>query len=92
MKTQLRRIFWFILHNLEKGDEPYKYKPLNRKLLVIVGFLFTVLGMITAHFSVETEGYGYLVPVIVFFALGFVCLTVGFLGNDRAVSKMWGNR
>jgi len=28
----------------------------------------------------------------VFFGIGFVCMTVGFLGNDRAVAKIWGNR
>ena len=92
MKTQLRKVFWFVLRDLEKGDQPYKYKPLNRKLLVIVGLLFMVLSMITVYFSIETEGYGYLLPVIVFFALGFICITVGILGSDRAVSKIWGNR
>ena len=92
MKTQLRKIFWFILRNFEKGDEPYKYKPLNRQILVIVGFLFIVLSMITVYFWSETEGYGYLLPVVVFFAVGFISITVGLLGSDRAVSRIWGNR
>jgi len=92
MKTQLRKILWFILKTFEKGDEPYAYKPLNRKILIIVGFLFLTLCTITVYLSIDTDGYGYLIPVVVFFAVGFVSITVGFLGSDRAVSKIWGNR
>ena len=92
MKTQLRNIFWFILRNFEKGEEPYNYKPLNRKILVFVGFLFIVLCMVTVYFSIKAESYGYLIPVVVFFAVGFTSIIVGSLGSDRAVSKIWGNR
>ena len=92
MKTQLRKILWFILRYFENGDEPYSYKPLNRTILVIVGLLFIGLSTVTAFFSHDTEGYGYLIPVVVFFTVGFVSITVGFLGSDRAVSKIWGNR
>ena len=92
MKTQLRKIFWFILRYFEKGDEPYSYKPLNRTILIIVGFLFIALSTVTVFFSIDMEGYGYLIPVIVFSSVGLVSLTVGFLGSDRAVSKIWGNR
>ena len=92
MKKQLRKIFWFILRYFEKGDEPYNYKPLNRTILVIVGFLFIALSTITVYFSTDIEGYGFLIPVVVFFSVGFVSITVGLLGSDRAVSKIWGNR
>ena len=92
MKTQLRKIFWFILRIFESGDEPYVYKPLNRIVLVVVGFLFIALSMITVFFSIDTEGYGFLIPVVVFFTVGFISIIVGFLGSDRAVSKIWGNR
>ena len=92
MKTQLRKIFWFILRNFEEGDEPYKYKPLSRKILIFVGFLFVMLSLITVYFLFKMEKFGYLFPVIVFFSLGFIGMTVGFLGSDRAVSKIWGNR
>lgn len=92
MKTQLRKIFWFILSHFEKGDEPYKYKPLNRKILIIVGLLFVALSMLTVYISIEKGGYGYLLPVVVFFSIGLVSVVVGFLGSDRAVSKIWGNR
>lgn len=92
MKTQLRKLLWFILKNFENGDEPYSYKPLNRKILVIVGVLFIALCMLTVYFTLDTAGFGYLLPVVVFFSIGFVCITVGLLGSDRAVSKIWGNR
>ena len=92
MKIQFRKIFWFILRYFEKGDEPYNYKPLNRKILVVVGALFLVLSTITVYFTIQKEDYGYLLPVIVFFAIGLISITVGFLGSDRAVSKIWGDR
>ena len=92
MKTQLRKIFWFILSHFEKGNEPFTYKPLNRKILIIVGMLFTVLSLITIYFSIDKQGYGYLLPAFVFFSIGFTSIVVGFLGSDRAVAKIWGNR
>ena len=92
MKDQLRQIFWFILGTFEKGDEPYSYKPLNRTILIVVGCLFIGLSLVTAYFSIGQEGYGFLIPFVVFFAAGFISLIVGWLGSDRAVAKIWGNR
>lgn len=92
MKTHLRKIFWFILSNFEKGDEPYIYKPLNRIILIVVGLLFLALSMIIVFFSSYMEGYGYLIPTIIFFTVGFVSIIVGSLGSERAVSKIWGSR
>jgi hypothetical protein len=92
MKTRPGKLFWFVLRFFEKGDEPYKYKPLNRKILVVAGFLFIVLSMISGYFSMSIGGYGYLIPVIVFFTIGFISITVGIFGSDRAVSNIWGNR
>ena len=92
MKTKLRKILWFILIIFEKGDEPYNYKPLNRTILIVVGLLFCTLCLIIIYFASFGSGYGFLIPLAVFFSVGFVCLTVGLLGSDRAVSKIWGNR
>ena len=92
MKTQLRKLFWFVLRYFESGDEPYTYKPLNRKILLFVGTLFIALSLGTLYVSLGKGGFGFLVPVLVFFSLGVVCVIVGALGNDRAVSKIWGNR
>lgn len=92
MKTKLRKLLWFILRVFEKGDKPYTYKPLNRTILIIVGLLFCMLCLPVVYFTSSGSGYGFLIPVIVFFCIGFVCLTVGFLGSDRAVSRIWGDR
>lgn len=92
MKSFFRQLFGFILGPFESGDEPHTYKPLNRKILIVVGMLFNVLWLFTAYLYAGKGSYDFLLPVIVFFAAGLVCLVVGILGNDRAVAKMWGNR
>ncbi|MGD8785070.1 MAG: hypothetical protein PVG75_11575 [Thioalkalispiraceae bacterium] len=92
MKQSLRKLFWFILVYFERDDEPYTYKPLNRTILIIVGSLFTVLAVVSVYFSDAAQGYGFLIPALVFFAVGLVCLVVGLLGSDKAVSRIWGNR
>ena len=92
MKIWLRKLFWFVLRFFESGDEPYEYKPLNRKILIVVGLLFTVLALITVYVSIGKSGYGFLIPVVVFLGVGFVSVIVGLLGSDRAVAKIWGTR
>jgi len=92
MKTGLRKLFWFILRIFEEGDEPYTYKPLNRTILIVVGLLFLALCLVVIYFTLGADGFGFLIPVSVFFSVGFVCLIVGTLGSDRAVSRIWGNR
>ena len=91
MKEQLRRLFSPVLSIFEKGTEPYNYKPLNRKILIIMGLLFSGLAA-GVFYSTPGDDIGYLLPVIVFSTVGVVCIIVGLLGNDRAVAKIWGNR
>lgn len=76
----------------EGGDEPYAYKPLNRKILVVIGVLFLGLVSAVGYLSFDKGEPGYLIPVIVFSGIAVVTLIVGLLGSDRAVSKIWGNR
>ena len=92
MKNWLRKLFWFILRYFESGDEAYEYKPLNRKILIIVGLLFSILALITIYVSMGKSGYGFLIPVVVFLGVGVVSIIVGALGSDRAVAKIWGKR
>ena len=92
MKAFFRQFFGFILRFFESGDEPYSYKPLNRKILIVVGVLFNAIWIFTAYLYAGKGGYDFLLPVAVFFIVGLVCLVVGLLGNDRAVAKIWGNR
>ena len=92
MKAFFRRLFGFILRFFEAGDEPYSYKPLNRKVLIAVGVLFNVIWIITTVLHIGKGSYDFLFPVGIFFTAGLVCLVVGLLGTDRAVAKIWGNR
>ncbi|KJS04653.1 MAG: hypothetical protein VR73_14165 [Gammaproteobacteria bacterium BRH_c0] len=92
MKTMLRALFRPILQPFEKGSEPYAYKPLNRKLLIVMGVLFSGLALAVFFVARGGEGLGFLLPVIVFGVVGTVCFVVGGLGNERAVSKIWGNK
>lgn len=94
MKALLRTLFSPILNVFENGTEPYSYKPLNRKVLVTLGGLFSFLDVVVVLIS-ERGGIApseYLIPVVVFGAVALVSLVVGCLGSDRAVSKIWGSR
>lgn len=86
----LRKVFWFVLRHFERGDGPFRYKPMYRKVLLVIGFLFAALSAVSVHFSAGVAGFGVLIPVVVFAAVACVCLIVGLLGSDRAVSRIWG--
>ncbi len=92
MKETLRTLCSPILKPFESGDEPYVYKPLNRKILLVMSFLFLALSTAVFLLAPEGSGMSYLFPGIVFGTVGLACLIVGALGNDRAVAKIWGNR
>jgi len=81
-----------VLNIFESGDDPYAYKPLNRKILLVIGVLFSGLASVVAYLSLDAGEVGFLIPVLVFSGIAFVTLVVGLLGNERAVSKIWGNR
>lgn len=70
---------------------PLLINHLSVKILIVVSFLFLGLAGLVV-LLVGNAGPGYLFPAIVFGAIGFVGLVVGFLGNDRAVAKIWGSR
>ena len=92
MKNILRTLFSPILNIFEKGDEPYNYKPLNRKILIFMSSVFLSLAILVAYLSRDNSDLGYLIPVVVFSVLALIGLVVGLLGNDRAVTKLWGSR
>mgnify|MGYP000246455213 CR=1 FL=1 len=92
MKAQLRKIFSFILSPFESGTEPYVYKPLNRKILLFISFLFFGLAMLVLYLIPAGSGFDYALPVIVFTTIAIVGLVIGLLGNDRAIAKIWGTR
>jgi hypothetical protein len=92
MKDVFRKIFQPILNIFESGNDEYNYKASHRKILLAVGVLFLFLSTASAYFAISSAQFGGLIPVAVFFGIGFVCEVVGLLGTDRAVAKMWGSR
>lgn len=92
MKNKLRSLFAPVLNILESGDEEYSYRPSHRKILMYMGSLFFVLSTLSGISAVVSGQWGGLIPILVFFVVGFVCVIVGFLGTDRAVAKIWGSR
>ncbi len=92
MHALLRSLFAPLLTLLEKGDEPFGYKPSHRKILLAVGALFLFLAGVSLYFGLIAGGAGAFLPAIVFFLVSVVCLVVGAVGSDRAVAKLWGSR
>ncbi|HTF86644.1 MAG TPA: hypothetical protein VL987_18820 [Cellvibrio sp.] len=92
MKASLRKLFSPLLNPLERGDEPYVYKPLSRKILLAVSLLFSVMCAALVYLIPADADKGYLIPVVVFGLVAAVGFIVGLLGNERAVAKIWGNR
>ena len=92
MKELLRTLFSPILNVFESGDEEYLYKPMNRKILLIISVIFSCLASLVCYLIPAEADPGYYIPVIVFGCLGLVGLVVGALGNDRAVAKIWNNK
>lgn len=92
MKSILQKIFWPILKVFETTEEPTNYKPSHRVILNVVGALFVLLSLGSAAAALNSDQLGALVPVVVFFCIGFFSLLVGALGSDSAVAKIWGNK
>ena len=77
---------------MESGEVGPNYKASHRAVLNAVGVLFLVLSIISLVALIYTGELGAFVPVLVFLGIGGLCVIVGTLGSDAAVSKMWGNR
>jgi hypothetical protein len=91
MKAFFRKIFGFVLTPFEKGEEPVVHRPSNRPILIAVGILFSALSCGLLAFSNRGNLDAAILPIIVFFCVGAVCLIVGLLGTDRAVASIWGS-
>jgi len=90
MKLLLRKLFSPILNIFESGNETIVYKKSHRTVLIVMGILFTGLASLVFVLA-QGEELGYLIPVIVFGGAGLLSLVIGFLGNERAVAKIWGS-
>lgn len=92
MRNILTKMFWPILRRFETGGESTNYKKSHRVALNVMGSLFILLSLLSAAAAQSVGGAASLIPVIVFFSLGFVAVVVGTLGSDCAVSKIWGTK
>lgn len=84
------KIFWPILKFFETEQAPQHYKKSHRMALIGVGILFWILSAGAAWAASYVEQLGVYIPVVVFFAIGFVSLVVGLFGSNGAVAKIWG--
>ena len=92
MKNALRQLCSPILAPFEKDSDAYNYKPSHRKILLAVGSLFLFLAAISIYIATITHELAALIPILVFFIGGMICMIIGGLGTDRAVAKIWGSR
>lgn len=92
MKDQLRKLASPLLNLFERGNQPYHAKPVNRTILIATSLLFLGLSVAIAWVALGQGQRSYFIPALVFGAVAVVGLIVGFLGNDRAVAKIWGNK
>lgn len=92
MKKRLKVILQPLLQGLESGEGTYEYRPIHRKILIVVGVLFLVLALVALYFSLALGELFGLLSTLVFASVSGLCLVVGTLGSDRAVARIWGNR
>jgi len=90
MKSFFRKIFSPILNIFESDSAEYLYKKSHRIILIIMGLLFSGLASLVFILA-EGQDIGYLIPVLVFGGAGLLSLLIGLIGNDQAVSKIWGS-
>jgi len=88
IKELLRTLSMPVLKSLEAGQEPYEYKKSHRVILIVMGLIFSMLGALVLYFA-QGQDIGYFIPVVVFGGVGILSIVVGFVGSDRAVSKIW---
>lgn len=92
MKNILRKAFALVLKPFESGQNEFTYRASHRTILIAVGALFGVIAAITLVGALGAGQWGAYIPVVVFAGVSFVCLVVGFLGNERAIATIWGSK
>ncbi|WP_151669447.1 hypothetical protein [Nitrincola schmidtii] len=92
MRKILQKVFWPLLRIFETGEDAVGYQKSHRIILIILGVLFLGLSFGSAWMGNVTGEMGALIPMVVFFAVGFVALVLGIFGSDSAVCKIWRSR
>lgn len=92
MKTILTKIFSPILNIFENNNNEFIYRSLNRKIVLFISIVFSLLAFALPYFMPQLIKMGYWFVMIVFGGLSSVGLIVGALGSDKAVAKLLGSR
>ena len=92
MKNLFKNIFSPILNIFEQNNDEFVYRSLNRKIVLFISVVFSLLAFGLPAFMPKLIEMGYWFVMIVFGALSFVGLIVGLLGSDKAVAKLLGSR
>ena len=88
----LKNIFSPILNIFENNNDEFIYRSLNRKIVLFISVVFSLLAFALPLFMPKLIQMGYWFVMLVFGALSFVGLIVGILGSDKAVAKLLGSR
>lgn len=92
MKTLVRSLFSPLLKKLETGPEITDYKQSNRTVLMVVSLLGLFLGSVVTYLSWGENIWESLIPIIVFGGLGFIGFIISWVGDDKAIAKIWGHQ
>ncbi len=92
MKVLFKNIFSPILNIFENNNNEFIYRSLNRKIVLFISVVFSLLAFALPVFLPQLVQMGYWFVMLVFGALSFTGLVVGLLGSDKAVAKLLGSR
>lgn len=92
MKTVLKKLFSPLLSKFDNGEGEYNYQRSHRLILVAMGSLFSFLTAGILAVGINSDGWGFLLPSIIFGGVSFSCIVIGSLGSDRAVARIWSSK
>lgn len=92
MKNFFKILFSPILNIFEKNNDEFVFRSLNRKIVLFISVVFSLLAFALPAFMPKLIEMGYWFVMIVFGSLSVVGLIVGLLGSDKAVAKLLGSR
>ncbi len=92
MKNILKTLFSPILNIFENNNDEFIYRRLNRKIILFISSVFSLLAFALPYFMPQLIKMGYWFVMLVFGGLSLTGLIVGILGSDKAVAKLLGSR
>jgi len=92
MKNLVAKLMSPILKPLENSDGDYAYQSSHRTVLWIMGILFIGLAGVGLFFALKINQPAGFFPVSLFSLIGLLCVSIAWVGSDKAVAKIWRNR